>query len=82
MTISGESARRDLWTASETRWVRFMARISFAQNEEKDSTALVTCSASSRVGTSIRADVLCVVEVCRRQLSFLKRSFQNEPVFV
>jgi hypothetical protein len=40
------------------------ARISFAQKEEKDSTALWTCSASSRVGTSMRADVASLEELC------------------
>ena len=64
MTISGESARSDRWTASETLCVRLTARISFAQKEEKDSTALWTCSASSRVGTSMRADVASLEELC------------------
>jgi hypothetical protein len=63
MTISGESARRDRCTASETFCVRLTARISFVANDEKASTALVTCSASSRVGTRIRADVHWVEEV-------------------
>jgi hypothetical protein len=40
MTISGESASRDLWTGSETFWARLIARISFAQNDEKASTDL------------------------------------------
>jgi hypothetical protein len=40
MTMSGELARRVLWTTSETFWVRLIARISLAQNAEKDSTAL------------------------------------------
>jgi hypothetical protein len=57
MTISGESARRERWTASDTRWVRLMALTSFAQNAQNDSTTLWTCSASSRVGTSMRADM-------------------------
>lgn len=57
ITISGESARRDLCTASETLCVILTARISFAQNEENDSTALCTCSASSLVGTRMRAHV-------------------------
>jgi len=57
MTMSGESASRDRRTASETFWVRLTARTSFAQKTENDSTALYTCSASSRVGTRMRADV-------------------------
>ncbi len=60
ITISGESARRDRCTASDTFWVRLTARISFAQNAENDSAAWYTCSASSRVGTRIRAVVFWV----------------------
>ena len=40
ITMSGESARRDLWTASETFWVMLTARISFVQNAEKASAVL------------------------------------------
>lgn len=57
MTMSGESASSDRWTASETFCVRLIARMSFAQNVENDSTTLKTCSASSRVGTRMRAEV-------------------------
>jgi hypothetical protein len=57
MTISGKSARRERWTASETFCVRLTAPISFAQKAAKLSTALQTCSASSRVGTRISVDV-------------------------
>ena len=64
MTRSGESARRDRWTASETFCVRLTARISFVQNAENDSTTFRTWSASSRVGTRIRADVHWVEDVC------------------
>ena len=40
ITMSGKSARRDLCTASETLCVMLTARMSFAQKEENDSTAL------------------------------------------
>jgi len=60
--MSGNSANNDLWTASETLVVRLIARISFAQKEENASIALVTWSASSRVGTRINALVCCFEE--------------------
>jgi hypothetical protein len=57
MTMSGESARTARKTASETRCVRLIDRTSFAQKAAKEAKDLCTCSASSRVGTRMRAEV-------------------------
>lgn len=63
MTMSGELERRARWTALETLSVNLTVLISFAQNEAKSSMALKTWSASSRVGTRIRAVVKAVESV-------------------
>lgn len=57
ITTSGRSVRIDRWTESETFWMRLAERTSFAQNADNDTTTLCTCSASSLVGTRIRAEV-------------------------
>jgi hypothetical protein len=57
MTISGELERRARWTALETLSVNFAVEMSFAQKAENSSMALETWSASSRVGTRMRAAV-------------------------
>jgi hypothetical protein len=82
ITMSGESARRERWTASETFCVRLTARISLAQKEENDSTALCTCSASSLVGTRTRADVPGAREDCSvLEIIFLENDDGHKPLF-
>lgn len=63
MMISGELERRARWTLLETLSVNFAVLISLAQNEANCSIALETWSASSRVGTRIRAVVKAVESV-------------------
>lgn len=56
--------------------MRLTARMSFAQKAAKESMDLVTCSASSRVGTRMRAEVQGVEDVCNLlELLFLLSKF-------
>lgn len=67
MIMSGESARIERRTASETRCVRLIDRTSFAQKADREAKDLCTCSASSLVGTSTRAEMaLGAEEACDR----------------
>jgi hypothetical protein len=52
--------------------VRLTARTSLAQKAANASMALVTCSASSRVGTRMRVDVVWVEDVWWGQSQFLR----------
>lgn len=63
MTMSGEFERRARCTALETLSVNLTVLMSFAQKEANCSMALKTWSASSRVGTRIRAVAKAVESV-------------------
>lgn len=62
--MSGALERMDRWTASETWSVSLTAWTSLAQNAENCATFRRTWSASSRVGTRIRAAVDVALPVC------------------
>ena len=62
-TMSGKSASKERWTTSDVLWARLTVRTSFAQKADNLAQTPETWSASSRVGTRIRAVIAFSVEL-------------------